>query len=132
MSQENVAMFSKAVHAYNRGDIEGMAVTFADDGEWYPPTAEVEGGEAYLGPDGIRSWWSNLEATFEEFGATIEEIRDLGDVLLAFGRLRGQFKSGISFDVDVAWVVRYRDGLAVWGRSYFNRPEALESVGLSD
>jgi hypothetical protein len=43
---------------------------------WYPFTAQVEGDDAYHGDEGLRQWWANVDATFEELDASIEEIRD--------------------------------------------------------
>jgi len=43
---------------------------------WYPFTAQVEGDDAYHGDEGLRQWWTNVDATFEELDASIEEIRD--------------------------------------------------------
>ena len=79
----------------------------------------------------MRRWWANLNATFEEFEATIDEVRDDEDVVMALGHLRAQFRSGITLDTD-GWVVRFRDGLAVWGRAYQSHAEALEAAGLSE
>ena len=51
---------------------------------------------------------------------------------MALGHLRAQFRSGITLDTEVGWVVRFRDGLAVWGRAYQSHAEAIEAAGLSD
>ena len=34
---------------------------------------------------GVRQWWANLNATFHEFEASIDQIRDEGDVVVALG-----------------------------------------------
>ena len=49
MSQENVEAFLKAADAYTRGDLEAYLETAHPDVEWYPFSAEAEGGEAYRG-----------------------------------------------------------------------------------
>jgi ketosteroid isomerase-like protein len=132
MSQQNVETLHKAADAYTRGDLEAFLETAHPDIEWYPFTAEAEGGGAYHGHDGIRRWWSNMVSNLDEFEASIGECRDLGDTVIAFATLRGQFKSGVSLEGEFAWVARYRDGLAVWGRVYRTRAEALEAVGLRE
>ena len=86
---------------------------------------------AYQGHEGVKRWWANLNATFDEFEATIDEVRDEGDVVMALGHLRAQFRSGITLDTEVGWVVRFRDGLAVRGRAYQSHAEALEAAGFS-
>jgi ketosteroid isomerase-like protein len=132
MSQENVDAFMRGVDAYNRRDIDPLLETSHPKAEWYPFTAQVEGDEAYHGHEGIRQWWANVDAAFEEFEASIDEVRDLGDSVLALGRLRARFRSGVTLDTEIGWLTRYRDGLAVWGRAYQSHAEALEAAGLSE
>jgi ketosteroid isomerase-like protein len=67
MSQENVELFLKAFEGYNRHDIEAMLEVWHPEAEWYPFTAQVE-GDAYHGREGLRRWWANVDATFEERG----------------------------------------------------------------
>ena len=132
MSQENVELFLKALDGYNRRDIEAMLEIWHPEAEWYPFTAQVEGDDAYHGHEGLRQWWANVDATFEELEASVEEIRDLGDAVLALGRLRARFRSGVTLDTAIAWLTRYRDGLAVWGHAYQSHSDALEAAGLSE
>jgi hypothetical protein len=33
---------------------------------------------------------------------------------------------------EIAWLVRYRDDLAVWGHAYQSHAEALEAAGLRE
>jgi ketosteroid isomerase-like protein len=132
MSQENVELFHKGMGAFLRGDIEPLLETSHPEIEWYPFSAQVEGDVAYHGHEGVRQWWANLNATFEEFEASVDEVRDEGDVVLALGRLHARFRSGINLDTEIGWVFRFRDGLVVWGRAYQSHAEALVAAGLSE
>jgi ketosteroid isomerase-like protein len=132
MSQENVSLFQKAIEAYNRRDIEAMLVLSHPEAEWYPFTAQVEGDDAYHGHEGLRQWWANVDATFEELEASVEESRDLGDTVLALGHLHARFRSGVTLDTEIGWLTRYRGGLAVWGRAYQSHADALEAVGMRE
>jgi ketosteroid isomerase-like protein len=129
MSQENVELFRQGMEAFLRHDIEPLLEISHAEIEWYPFSAQVEGDVAYRGHEGLRQWWANLNATFEEFEASIDEVRDEGDDVLALGHLRARFRSGITLDSEVGWVVRFRGGLAVWGRAYQSHAEALEAAG---
>ena len=124
--------FRKAIAGYNRGEIGPMVEITHPDAEWYPFTAAVEGDEAYHGPEGIRRWWANVQASVDQVEATVDDVRDLGDRLLAFGHLRARFRSGVPLDTEIAWLLRFRDGLAVWGRAYQSHAEALEAAGLRE
>ena len=124
--------FYRALGGYNRGDVEAMVETYHPECEWFPFTAQVEGDEPYRGHEGIRRWWANIDATFSELEASVDEVRDAGDTVVALGRLRAQFRSGVSLDTEIGWFIRYRDGLAVWGRAYQSHAETLEAAGLSE
>ena len=132
MSQQNVELFHRGIGAFLRLDIEPLLEISDPEIEWYPFSAQVEGDVAYHGHQGVRRWWANLNATFEEFEASIDQVRDEGDIVMALGRLRARFRSGITLDTEVGWVVRFRDGLAVWGRAYQSHAEALQAAGLSE
>ena len=113
-------------------DLESMLQIWHAEAEWYPFTAQVEGDDAYHGHEGLRRWWANVDATFEEIEASVEEVRDLGDTVLALGRLRARFRSGVALDSEIGWLTRYRDGLGVWGRAYQSHAETLEAAGLPE
>ena len=130
MSKENVEAFKRGVEAYNRGDLEQMLEVSHPQIEWYPLTAEVEGGLSFRGHGGIRRWWAKLNATFEEFTARFDEVRDFGDVVVALGQVHLRFKSGAILDTEDGYVGRFRDGLPVWVRQYPSHASALEAAGL--
>jgi ketosteroid isomerase-like protein len=132
LSQENIKLFHRAVEGYNRRDLGAMLEVWHPEAEWYPFTAQVEGDDAYHGHEGLRQWWANVDATFEELEASVEQVRDLGDAVLALGHLRARFKSGVRLDTEIAWLTRYRDGLAVWGRAYQSHAQALEAARLRE
>ena len=88
----------------NRGKIGPMLEITHPEAEWYPFTAAVEGNEAYHGHEGLRRWWENVDARFDRVDATVDDIRDLGDQLLALGRFRARFRSGVTLDTEIAWL----------------------------
>jgi ketosteroid isomerase-like protein len=132
MSRENVEAFKRGLEAYNRGDVEPMVEVSHPEVEWYPLSAEVEGGLSFRGHEGLRQWFANLHATFEEFEARIDEVRDLGDVVLALGHVHLQFRTGVILNTEAGYLSRFRDALAVWARMYPSHAEALEAAGLRE
>jgi hypothetical protein len=91
----------------------------------------IEGG--YHGHQGVRRWWTDLFAAFPDYTAEVEELRELGDVILA--RIRGSAKSahGDTLMLDRFWQVgRWRDGKCLWWRNYSTEAEALEAIGLRE
>ena len=131
MSQENVEAFHRGIDAWNRRDLREWLQGLHPDVELHPSAVAVE-GSAYHGRAGARQFWLDIRASFDELAPTYDEVRGRGNAVVALGRLRGRSKEGFPVDLEYALVMRYRDGLVIWGRSWFNHAEALEAVRLSE
>ena len=130
MSRENVEVVRLVVDAVNRRDADALAALLAADAEIVPVRAALEEGTVYRGPGMAARWLDAVDDAWEDLRAEIGELRDLGDRVVAFGRLRGRGRgSGAAVDVEVVSVTRFRDGLVTWMRLFSNRDEALEAVG---
>jgi ketosteroid isomerase-like protein len=125
-----------AMEAYNRRDLDAVAIGYHPDLEYYPYREFVEAALAepcYRGPSGYRAY---VTATYEVWGAGVQlhptELIDLGDrlVLLADMPMRAQ-ASGISLSERYAGVMTLKDGRVIRHQDYLNQAEALETVGLS-
>jgi ketosteroid isomerase-like protein len=74
-----------------------------------------------------------IRAGFTDQHVEPSEIRDLGGVLVAIGRIRGRGKeSGAEAESPINRVVDFRDGRAVRVHEYLDPREALEAAGLSE
>jgi uncharacterized protein len=135
MSQENMEVFKRGVEAYDLRDIDALLEDLDPDVEWQPVLQVLLGGEAtvYRGHQGVRDWFRELDAAFAEFHVEIAEIRDLGDRLVASGRMRARGRaSGVDIDSPLAYLIDFRDG-KVWRiRTFLDQTEALEAVGLRE
>ncbi len=131
MSQQNVDAFRSQADAWNRDDLQAYLATADPEIEVFPGPTRVAGG-AFVGYEGVRKWWSDVHATFDELTVDFEEVRDLGDTVLGLGRLHGRSKSGVPVDMDYAAIARFRDGLSVWAQSFTSRREGLEAAGLME
>jgi ketosteroid isomerase-like protein len=132
MSEENVQLHRQGLDAFNRRDLDAF-VALADPAvELIPFNLEMEGG-VYRGHEGVRSFFADYLAVFPDFTAEADEVRDLGDLTLARGRLLGHgSKSDASFEQRIWQVCRWRDYKCIWWRSFRNEKEALEAAGLSE
>ena len=124
-----------AVEAYNRRDLDAVAIGFHPDLEYYPYREFVEAALAescYHGPAGYRTY---IEATYEVWGADVRleptELIDLGDqfVLLADMPMRAQ-ASGIPLTETYACVSTLKDGRVIRQHDFLDQSEALKAVGL--
>jgi ketosteroid isomerase-like protein len=133
MSQENVVLFHRAHDAFNRRDIDAFLALTDPDVEFTPLLLKMEGGEAYRGHDGVRSWWQNLFGVYPDFSTEIEEIRDLGDVTVARLRVRGHgVESDAPMEQETWQVGEWRDNKVIRWDTFLSEAEALEAAGLSE
>jgi ketosteroid isomerase-like protein len=136
MSQENVEAFKRAVDAFNRGDIEALVKEVDADAEWHPEFQTMMlGGEArvYRGPDGARDALRGWYETLDEIHVEIREIRDLGERIVAIGRIRARGKeSGTPVESPGGWVVEFTNGKLLRVREFLDPNAAFEAAGLRE
>ena len=132
MSQENVEAVRRAWDAFNRGDVDALFANMADDVEFEEDPVFPEAGIC-RGRDEIRAYIASFQEGVADLRFEIEELRDLGDQVIA---LLHETARGKSSGVDVvqrpAFLYEFRDGLIVRVRAYLDRAEGLEAVGLSE
>jgi ketosteroid isomerase-like protein len=131
MSQENVAIVKVLMDAVNRRDIDTFAGLTTSDFEWFPVFAARVEGDAYLGREGIETFLGEVDETWEEFRPEPEEYRDLGDRVLALGRLKTRgLASGVPSDSPWGGIYDFRGREISRIRTYLDHGEALRAAGL--
>jgi ketosteroid isomerase-like protein len=131
MSLANVEVMRAAIAAFNRRDGEGFGAFLANDAEIVPVRAALE-GIVYRGRTAATQYCAAVENSWENLTWEVEEIRDGDDWVLALGRIQGRGRgSGAAVDAKGAWLARFKDGLVTNFRTYPDRREALEAVGLA-
>jgi ketosteroid isomerase-like protein len=124
----------RALDAWNRGDLDGWMEPSHPEVEFFSAVASgVEGPESvYRGPAELRRFWDERHSVWD---LTIElsEIRDLGDTVLALGRIRTRgVASGVDLESPVGYVFEFDGGLVRTMRAYLDPGLALEAVGLRE
>ena len=135
MSQENVELTRRATDAYTRRDVEAMLETLDPDVEWHSALSILLSGKAtvYRGHGGVRQWFREIDDVLDEIHVEYTDIRDLGDRVIAIGRIRTRGRdSGVVTESPLAVVSDIRNGKSVRVRSYLDPDEALEAAGLSE
>ncbi len=124
-----------ALEAFNRRDLDAVAIAYRSDLEYYPYREFVEAGLAepcYHGPAGYRKY---IETTYEVWGSDVRleptELIDMGDqlVVLADMPMRAQ-SSGVSLAQTYAAVMTLKDGKVVRHSDFLDHTEALAAAGL--
>jgi ketosteroid isomerase-like protein len=133
MSQETVELLHRAYDAFTRRDLDALLALCDPDVEFISYLMQVEGGDPYRGHDGVRSWSERLLAVYPDFGAEIEEVRDLGDLTIARVRMHGRgVESDAPMDQTLWHVAGSFHGKVIWLRFVGSEAGALEAAGLSD
>ena len=135
MSQENVEAFKRGLEAGNRGDVDTLLEVLDPAVEWHSALHALMGGEqtVFRGHVGVRKLLRDLNESFAEVDLEIAEIRDLGDRLVAIGRIRTRGKaSGAETVTPLALVTEIKNGKTISVRAYLDPKEALEAAGLRE
>jgi ketosteroid isomerase-like protein len=132
MSQENVETFRRGVQAANTGDVDGLLKTLDPAIEWYPAVVALT-RSIYRGHEGVRAMLRESDEVFASRTFEETEIRDLGDRLLVFGRMRARgLESGAETVGSFNQLIRFKDGKATEVRTFLEREEALAAAGRQE
>ena len=135
MSQENVEAFTRALDAYNRRDVDAFLEIFDPMVETHPLNLAMFTQEAtvYRGHSGIREFIRDVDEVLPEMQVESLEIRDLGERIVARGRLHARGRaSGAEIESPISWVVDFTNGRVIRMRDYLDFAEALEAAGLRE
>ena len=125
MSQENVEIVRAAFEAWNRNDFDAWIQYFDPDVQWSALLEE------FRGHAGIRQAWQSFKDL--QLKARYDDIRDLGDSVLALGKFTSTGRStGLNFSNEIAQLTTFRGGRILRFRDFARHAEALEAVGLAE
>ena len=128
---KNLEVVRSMLAAYSAGDTEAVLATAAEDVELRPAVVGGPEGAVYRGREGIRAFFEDIDAAWEQFAIEPEEFRELGDTVVVLGRSRLVARDGMELEASVGWVYELRRGKIARFDSFLSRPEALEAAGLA-
>lgn len=141
MSRQNVETVLAMTEAYNSlspGELDAWLVEFFDpEIEWHDVPA-LPGAGVYFGYDAFRRACERYLEAWAETSTEIEEIRAVGDRVVACARYGGVgHGSGARVVGPVSGpttgaVFEFRNGRILRARQFLSYDEALEAVGLSE
>ncbi len=131
MSQENVDLIRAVIEAMNRDDGEGALQRMDPEIRFEHRLAALQG--SFVGHEGVRGLFADFAEHFDIWRIYCEDIRDLGDRVLALGTVRATGKeSGAETELPFTVVARIKDGLVTDYIDYGDRDQALEAAGLRE
>jgi ketosteroid isomerase-like protein len=130
MSLENVETVRRAIAAINARDIDAYLACCTENVELLLPAV----GAQYLGADGIRRFFTDIEDTGPDFRIEVQRMQAIGDSqALAFLRIGSTGRaSGIVTGAESANVYDFIDGKISRVRIFLDRDEAVKAVELAD
>ena len=125
MSDANVESIKLLTEAFNLRDLDAFSELATADVEWLPVFAARVEGDAFRGREGIEAFLAEVAETWEEFRPVPERYEDLGDRVLAIGRLetRGR-ESGVPVTSPWGGIFDFRDGKVCSIRTFLDHEEA--------
>jgi ketosteroid isomerase-like protein len=131
MSEENVFAVRRALEAFPRGDVEEMLSYIDPEIEMHSAIVGGAEGNVYRGHEGFRRWYADSFESFEQLTNEWREFRDLGDRVLAIGRVRARGReSGVELDSPIAFLFTLRREKLVKAEGFLSGADALEAAGL--
>ena len=126
MSQENVEIVRAAFDAWERDDFDAWIGYFDPEVKWSALLEE------YRGHAGIRQAWQSFKGDLQ-LKARFDDIRDLGDSVLALGELTGSGRTtGLNLSAEIAQLAAFRDGKILSFRDFGRHADALEAAVLRE
>ena len=133
MSQENVEMVRALLSAFDRADYEAALEALDCEIEWQVPPGIAIGREVYRGRDEVQRGFAEWLVAWDMHRFEPEEMLDHGDHVLVGGTQIGRGRgSGVEVRLPTFHVFTLREGKVTRHRSYRDRSEALEGVGLRE
>ena len=130
MSQENVEIVRRSVEAFHRRDLDAYLALMDPD---VKITTRLVGQTTYCGHGGVREWWEDMFRVFPDAEVELQELHDLGDLVLLALRAHGHGGgSAAPFDTRTWMIAKARDGKCVWWQAHASKAEALEAAGLRE
>jgi ketosteroid isomerase-like protein len=122
----------KAYAAFNRNDIAATVEALDPQIEWTEP-AEFPGGGTYHGHEGVKVYLSQLRAAWAEVRSEPERFIVVGDKIIVFVHVRAKPQDSTEWhERRLADVFTFHKGKAIQMRTFADRRQALEWVGVKD
>ena len=132
MSQENVALLRAWIDAFNRRDFDAIARLNDPSIEWQT-SAEDPDATTHIGHEAVQRYLDGYIESFPNLQIEVIECFEVGDDrVVAVNHFVGQSATGVPMDWLLTTVSTVEQGRFTRVEEYFDRTEALESVGLSE
>lgn len=124
----DIEVLRRAYAAFARRDLDRMLELLDPELEFHAVTAEETGrSEPYRGLEGMRRYFADEAAAWDELRLLPYEFEPRGDWVVATGRVYAR-RGGQVIDSSAGWHWRLRDGRILYGRAFRSSEEALATA----
>jgi ketosteroid isomerase-like protein len=124
----DIAVVKATFAAFAARDLEAVLALCAPDVEFTAVTGEHAGRtEPYRGHDGMRDYFRDVAAVWEELRLTPREFRASGDRILVTGKVSARSRSR-TVTGSTGWIWRVRDGKVTYVRVYPSAADAIAAL----
>jgi len=129
----NVDLVCRVFDAFAERDADALLELVGSEIEFFGPTATLlHEGRCYRGHDGMRRYLRDAELLWAELELEPQKLHEVGNHVVALGRVRARARDGFEFDTPAAWVWRVEHGKITWGCAYGDPdqlPHSLQEGG---
>jgi len=132
MSQENVEIVRRGFDAFNARDVDELVSLSAEDCEWRPFRAQLE-GNVYRGHEGVRQFLRDMDEDWAAFRIDPLEFHDRGERVAVIGRVSALGRdSSLEIDSIAGFVHELDQGRIRRVSSHSDAKAALEAFELEE
>jgi ketosteroid isomerase-like protein len=121
-----VALVRRLFDAFGRRDLGSLVELVDPEIELFAPTAVVANeGRCYRGHEGLARYLHDVERVWARLEVIPEKFREVGNHVVALGRVRAEARDGLEVESPTAWVWELRRGRVCWGCVYSDPGETF-------
>ena len=114
-----ITLVREAFEAFARRDVAALVELTDPEIELFAPTALLANeGRCYRGHEGIGRYLHDVDRVWTRLEIIPEKFREVGNHVVATGRVRAKARDGLEVDNPAAWVWELRAGRLCWGCVY--------------
>ena len=125
---EDIDVIKAVFAAFAERDVERVLAHAAEDIIFSPVTADYAGRtQAYVGHEGIREYFHDVAAVWDDIRVTPTDFRQVGETVLVTGKVSARSPARVIAGSS-GWILRVREGKIVYGRVYPSAADAIAAM----
>ncbi len=118
--------------AFNARELEATLSLLHPDIVFEPVSGAVlNDGEPYRGHEGMRRYYADVQAHWQELTVNPVHLREAGNAVVALGHVSGASAAGALRDAPTTWVFKFHDALVLHLQVFSDERLAREALGLT-